>query len=504
MSIRFSSNSKTINDKLSTPLTAFGELRVESKTPQVQIKFPYGQQTELVQELTNNASSTVTYANGNAIVTCAGAAKAFSQIRSVDTIRYGPGQGSQFLGTCIFTTGVANSSQVFGPGDDDEGYFFGYNGTSFGVLRRSGGSLEIKQITITGAATGTGNITITLDGAAVTVAVTAGDPISEVVRKILAQASSFFNAGRGWEVHTPDNVTVQFTSLVAEDAAGAFSFVDTDTTGVTASAFSEPVAGVAPSEFWVAQASWNIDPMDGTGPSGMTLDPTRGNVYQVEWQYLGYGAIVYSVENQTTGRMQDVHRINYANTNTVPTLKNPTLHCNLIAKTETGYSGGTLVMKTSSMAGFIQGIENPSGVRRSIGVEKSMSTTENVLLILTNGFIYNSQRNKITVYPDFVAYGSESAKTTTIRVYRDVTGITGGVALTDIETGVSVMKYGSTGTTFTGGRRLLTMIFNGGGERAIGPLGIKIRPGERLVITGQVSSGANSLVDVSVTWVERI
>ncbi|GAH07283.1 unnamed protein product, partial [marine sediment metagenome] len=104
-------NPKTSID---SPTTAFGEVSTSHKNPQVQIKFPYSINTEIVQILTNNASSTVTAANGVCTVTCAGAASAFSQIRSKETSRYGSGQGSLFLGSCAFTTGVANSSQVVG------------------------------------------------------------------------------------------------------------------------------------------------------------------------------------------------------------------------------------------------------------------------------------------------------------------------------------------------------------------------------------------------------
>jgi len=38
---------------------------------------------------------------------------------------------------------------------------------------------------------------------------------------------------------------------------------------------------------WVAQADWNGDKMDGTGgasnPTGQNLDPTKGNVYHINF-----------------------------------------------------------------------------------------------------------------------------------------------------------------------------------------------------------------------------
>jgi hypothetical protein len=41
----------------------------------------------------------------------------------------------------------------------------------------------------------------------------------------------------------------------------------------------------------VAQASWNIDPMDGTGPSGDTLNLNTGQVVVIDYQWLGTGSV---------------------------------------------------------------------------------------------------------------------------------------------------------------------------------------------------------------------
>jgi len=495
-----------ITTVISFPKTAFGEIEVESKTSQVQLRFPYNiVPPDIGQILTNNAGSSVTVASAVASVTCAGAYPAFSQIRTLDTLRYGPGQGSLFLGTCAFTTGVALSTQVFGPGDDDEGLYFGYNGTSFGVLRKAYGSLEIKTLEITGAASGTGTITITLDSSAVPIEVTSGNTIAEITALIVAEGDAFGNAGRGWEVTTNDNVTLKFISLVAENAAGTFSFVDTDTTGVTAGAFAEPVAGVAPTDTWVPQASWNVDVMDGTGSSGMTLDPTKLNVYKIQFQYLGAGGHQFFIESQTTAVLVLVHSFHYTNQNTIPWCRDPTFHLNLIAKTESGYAGGALVMKTASLGGFLQGLENPDGVRRGVAATKSITTSETVFLILSSNIVFNSLKNKITTFPDILTIANESStKDLTVNIKKNPTAIIGATALTDIQTGVSVMQYSTAGTTVTGGANLLSFVIAPSSQLPINlaELRAKIRPDERFVFTAQ--GGGALIASISVTWVERI
>lgn len=41
----------------------------------------------------------------------------------------------------------------------------------------------------------------------------------------------------------------------------------------------------------VAQADWNIDKMDGTGPSGYTLDPTKSQILFIDFEWLGVGRV---------------------------------------------------------------------------------------------------------------------------------------------------------------------------------------------------------------------
>ncbi|WP_082232857.1 hypothetical protein [Halobacillus massiliensis] len=45
----------------------------------------------------------------------------------------------------------------------------------------------------------------------------------------------------------------------------------------------------------INQGSWNVDNLDGTGPSGVTLDLSEGNIYQVLFTWYGYGVIEFRV-----------------------------------------------------------------------------------------------------------------------------------------------------------------------------------------------------------------
>ncbi|MEK4274468.1 hypothetical protein [Paenibacillus sp. FSL R7-0026] len=45
----------------------------------------------------------------------------------------------------------------------------------------------------------------------------------------------------------------------------------------------------------IPQTSWNVDKLDGTGPSGATLNLSKGNIFQIVFTWYGYGVIEFRV-----------------------------------------------------------------------------------------------------------------------------------------------------------------------------------------------------------------
>ena len=76
----------------------------------------------------------------------------------------------------------------------------------------------------------------------------------------------------------------------------------------------------------ISQSNWNIDKLDGTGPSEYTLDPTRGNIYQVDYTWYGYGNIAFSIIGSVRGvqRPIPVHTIRLGEFSGT-SISNPTL-----------------------------------------------------------------------------------------------------------------------------------------------------------------------------------
>ncbi len=107
------------------PKAAFGELSSAQPTPLVQVQFPYNINSRLVETRANNG--TVTQDTGRVKVSTGAAANQTAMVLTQDALHYAPGQGGLVRFTTVYTTGVANSTQLHGVGDAGDGYFFGYD-----------------------------------------------------------------------------------------------------------------------------------------------------------------------------------------------------------------------------------------------------------------------------------------------------------------------------------------------------------------------------------------
>ncbi len=70
----------------------------------------------------------------------------------------------------------------------------------------------------------------------------------------------------------------------------------------------------------VAQASWNIDTLDGgdhaSNPSGLNLDITKAQIFVIDFQWLSAGRVRFGIE--ISGNIVYVHETEVANTGTIP------------------------------------------------------------------------------------------------------------------------------------------------------------------------------------------
>lgn len=117
----------------------------------------------------------------------------------------------------------------------------------------------------------------------------------------------------------------------------------------------------APQDNAVEQAAWNLDKLDGRGRSGFKLDPTRGNIFVIDYAWLGVGSVRFGVVEG--GRILYCHE--QAHENTLPTVYASSPNLPLRYEIENIADGGVATMQHICSAVFSEGASDPLGLIRS-------------------------------------------------------------------------------------------------------------------------------------------
>ena len=392
---------------LHSPRLPFGSIHAEKLTALFQCDAVY-QLNPHEQIASTSGSGTATNGTNNLFnVTTGETIYSYGSIQSRRRLRYRPGQGVIVRYTALFPANAANSILVAGCGTAESGFYFGYNGTSFGILHVTDGKREIRTLTISTASTTAENVTVTLDGIGYSVAVTNSNDAIKTAYEISQGTYA------GWEAQQRGN-TVIFIANTAAVKSGSYTLSGTTAAGT----FAQDLAGAASTDTWIAQSSWNGDKLDGTGPSGITLDPTKGNVYQIDIQYLGFGSISFKVEvisDANNANFVTVHTIKYPNSFTAPSISQPSFPFTMAA-----YSAGSttdLSVKCGSFAGFIEGDKNYYGPVVAYGNTSTSVTTTNYyhLITIRNDYEFNGRPNQSVI--NIVSFGGCHDDATPVEIF---------------------------------------------------------------------------------------
>lgn len=250
---------------------------------------------------------------------------------------------------------------------------------------------------------------------------------------------------------------------------------------------------------WTVRDDFNIDKLDGTGPSGMTINLAFGNVFKIQYQWLGFGEIDYQVENPDTGRFFTFHAIRYANSSPDTHSFIPSFPLSAEAVNTSG--SGTMTVSVPSHAAFRQGTTKLSGNLYSTSNLKTVTTEENILTV-RNDAVFNGLPNRNNVFPTILSMAA-TGTAAIIRIVENAT-LGGTPAFTPINANVSVMSVDTAGTTVTGGKPLYTGVIAGTGATNINlqDLFLETQPGSTLTIAATGVGSITALVGLS--WAEEL
>lgn len=203
-------------------------------------------------------------------------------------------------------------------------------------------------------------------------------------------------------------------------------------------------------EYWTYQEDWSEDVRE-------DLNPQKGNVYQIAYQWLGFGDQFFAIEDNR-GAYAPVHRISYANRHNDVSVRNPSQP--LTARTQNFNGSITEVScKTPSAVSGSYGDLDNSAFAFPIGydqLEKAIGAdVETYLFTLHNPPTFASLANRLYALPQYLGVASDGTKSVVITVYFDAT-LT-GASFVDLAPGVSPIQYDESATAFSGGFKVLTI-----------------------------------------------
>lgn len=330
--------------------SAFGERIAVPVTPVIQFDAIYGFDPRHIQTLTNTVSGVATSEDNMFKVSAGSDANSYGVLRSTNFLRYRPGQGALARFTASYTANPVGFTQRAGMFNQEQALMIGYDSDNgkFGILRANGGKAHIHRFIVT--TLGAGNVTITLNGVAFTAVTVAGATVASNLAQLAAglRLQALFNA---LYIVEYNGTEIRFLSNSLGPQNGAMTVTSTGTLSYTSEVQQ---VGVVQTNNWTYQADWNLDKLDGTGPSGITLDPTKLNVFQINFRWLGAGEMRYAIENPLNGDMMFFHHEHYSNRNTIPHLGNPSLKIGYVAA-NLGAVAGSVTVRGGSMLGAVEG-----------------------------------------------------------------------------------------------------------------------------------------------------
>ena len=362
----------------------FGEPYSIPLTPVVQTDGRYGTKTLDHQLYTANGGN-VTHNGGAFNISCTNTTGSYAFLRSRRFNTFKPGQSFIARWFAKLDTPTANTSQRLGVSNQECGYYFGLNGTQFGVLHTYNAQAPIHHITIN-SYTGTQTLTITLNSIPYTVTIQTGETVGQACNRI-----SKADFGGLWLASDKDN-TVELLYTGVSSLSGSFSITSN---GTFSGSITQDQTGVA------ATNDWYYNGVDFNMPTWFHAE--RYNQYQVKYSWAG---INFFVLNPTTGNYELFYQLTWSGSASATQLpvSNPAFKIAALA-INNGSNTGVTVNVATMMLG-LEGITNRNGYTGAAAATKS-SLTQNILhhlISIKNPYTWNSTINTIeTILCDFVA-----------------------------------------------------------------------------------------------------
>jgi hypothetical protein len=485
-----------LNPSLRLPGAAvMGETVVHNPGHEVTLTGTYGLQNDLVETITATGGAVAPNTARQIEATTTTAVGSYAVARSQRALRWRAGTSLSWSAACAFpVAGVALSTQRVGNVSQSSATFVGYEGTVFGFHRQYAGGGEIQKLTLSASAVGAENATVTLDGTAYVVPLTAGSTTHNA-----AEIAAYTGWSAEWDAFQVDD-SVYFLAANSGVRSGAFTFSSASAAG-TFVQFDPGQDNLVES---FGQAEWNQDTCDGSNdagnPSGFLLDPSKLNIYRCVYTWEIAAFYVY---NPLKLNWILAHIHTGLNSNVEQLVVDPTMQLG-VAVASLG-STTALQVLCSWVGGEADSDYTPDRNPRGASSSKTglASGTVHPLLSVRNGPVLDGHINQATIEPYILTIYNASSKDAivTLRLNAVLTGAQ--YASEDVD---SCANVDTTATSLANGTAVAVFVVPGGTSDDYDLTNLQIVLDREEILTAEifVSSGAAYDATASMTWRERV
>jgi hypothetical protein len=362
-----SSYNNALSVRVKEPITAFGEMLTANLYPLIQVEFSCGRPLQSILTYQNNTSNSFFNFQNSLATVSTNNDNSSIRIFANEFIKYKSGQGIDNRITGLFPSGyIEGADQFIGVFSSNDSYSFGYfDGTEeFSIRHQKQGKSQTILLTISGTATETKTMILNFDGTPVNIDVNNNENAVLIANNIVKIINSFLDLNTyGWTTSynsESSNFFVYLTYNRAQDTKITLNI--TNIPSDISISQTDLIVGKSPITTIIPQSEWNISTCKDMGSleqnyiknqSGLILDPSKGNVYKISYQYLGFGAMTFFIENPENELIIPVHKIKYSNLFTSTNVGNPSLRIGLGIDS---YSNtDSISVSTASFSSFLQG-----------------------------------------------------------------------------------------------------------------------------------------------------
>jgi len=315
----------------------------------------------------------------------------------------------------------------------------------------------------------------------------------------LVKITGVFGAGK-------TNVTQRMGLFDDNDGVG-FVLV-----GTTMNVLRRTSTSGAPVDNLDAQSTWNLDKLDGTGPSGVTIDFTKGVIIVLDYEWLSLGRIRWGFD--FGNQIIYVHEYSGVNVIAVPTFSTPDLPITWQIENVGAAASATTLSAICASVQSEGGID-PHGYKfsRTNGVQKTVTTAGGEVPVLTirPKLTFGGVTNRVSIIP-LGSWSSNMATTADVlfRVYLNAT-LTGAVYVSQSVNSAVEYDITSTAATFATAELVDSFVVAGQGSTTMDmnnvlPLTLNALGtiSDTITITATAIAGAVSgTVTCGIDWKEQ-